>query len=101
MPMELSENFDEPWPEVLTVIQAWVRRQVLQVGEVRRMELRLSLSRPALIAARREGQTMQPAFDAFRQAIIDDWGMAIPLPDQEHGLHDGNLQHRVRFFYWR
>lgn len=99
-PQEIPATFDDPWPEVLFAMHEWLRTQALQAGAVERMAVVISLSRASLLAAKAQGNNVQPAFDQFRKAIWDEWQIDIPLPDKQRGLHEQG-PHRITFYYWR
>lgn len=99
-PITLSASFDAPWPEILVILQDWIRTQALQAGQIREAQIELSFARSALLAAKEKGVSIQPAFDKFRQAVWDEWKLAIDPPTSKRGLHPEG-PHRATFSYWR
>ncbi len=99
-PVTLSATFDAPWPEILVVLQDWIRTQALMAGQIRAAKVELSFARASLLAAKEKGIGIRPAFDDFRQMIWDEWKIAIDPPTSNRGLHP-EAPHRVTFSYWR
>jgi hypothetical protein len=96
----MSREFNEGWPDALMAMHKWIREQIAMTGGAAGYEVRIAFSLPSLLAARRDGVSLQPALDEFRLSVMHECGIEIPRPDGRHGLRkDG--PHQVRFFYWR
>lgn len=99
-PVSLSASFDAPWPEILVVLHEWIRTQALLAGQIREVRVEISFARTALLAAKSNGISIQPAFDQFRHAIWTELKIAIDSPTPERGLHMEG-PHRAIFSYRR
>lgn len=96
----ISRDFEDRWPDALVTMHRWIREQVAMTGGAARYEVRISFSQAALLAARREGISLQPSLDEFRHSVEQECGIEIPRPDGEKGLRREG-PHQIRFFYWR
>ncbi|MES2940348.1 MAG: hypothetical protein V4864_21895 [Pseudomonadota bacterium] len=102
MPTQYSkqDSFTQPWPVVLVEIEAWIRLQAIQAGEMQQPVLEIRYSREDLRRAKAQGVSIQPAYGRFCEKLLRDWQITVARPEPGKSLHDGP-DHLVTFHYWK
>jgi hypothetical protein len=83
-------TFDGPFVSCLFDMEDTLRRAIVQVGDVSRIALLIELSLPALRARVASGETIQPAWGRFLDALTRRYGLPA-APRVRHVKTEGPL----------
>jgi hypothetical protein len=83
-------TFDGPFATCLFDMEDTLRRALVQVGEVSRLAVMIELSLPALSARVAAGDSIQPAWGRFLEAVASRYGLPHP-PRVRHRTAKGPL----------
>lgn len=83
-------TFDGPFVTCLFDMEDTLRRAIVQVGDVSRIALMIELSLPALRARVEAGDTIQPAWGRFLDALTGRYGLPL-APRVRHLTTHGPL----------
>lgn len=92
----MAGEFRQEWPGVLLHIQDWVRQHLVLAGVIRGLRIGVYLDLGLLHQARQTGKPLQPAYNQFRQALLQAYGPVLDSdPRDNRGIHLATLT------YWK
>jgi hypothetical protein len=83
-------TFDGPFATCLFDMEHTLRRAIVQIGDVSRIAVLIDLSLPALRSRVESGETVQPEWGRFLDALSRRYGLPAP-PRVRHSKLEGPL----------